>query len=376
MSAGLIHFNRRQNYVEFRQGTRFLVRAASTANVDIDNDLENGDSFGGITLSTNDIILVKDQTNPEENGIYEVQASGTALRHASYDDADELTHARAEVTEGTHARTEWFQQNELNSLLDAQTWSTDPVTFNWVVPGGVNFIDLDLLSGGGGGGRGANGNDGGDRTGGGGAGGAGSQRFPLNGVPVNPGETITIQPGRGGLTRGDGTDTVLTGSFGTIRIPGSERGANGGNTTIGAKAAGGNSYIGDVLIEFSGTTYGPSIGGDGGETQQQSPTGTGEAGDDSPSKNIFCDTPATGGSPGIGGGYVGSGGGGGGCGVGPGGDGGQGGRPIATAVPSTPGEDSPSDGGGGGGGGGGGEIGSQAGSEGGRGGDGRVILGY
>ena len=56
------------------------VRAASTANVNIANELEAGDALDGVTLAENDRVLLKDQTTASENGIYVVPASGAASR--------------------------------------------------------------------------------------------------------------------------------------------------------------------------------------------------------------------------------------------------------------------------------------------------------
>lgn len=381
MSAALVHFDKRQNTLLFKQSDRFVAIAASTANVDISTEIENGDSFGGITLSTNDIILLKDQTTTSENGLYEVQAVGAATRHASFDSAEELTYARVNITNGTHANTEWFQANELTNLASAQSWSTDPITYDFLVPGGITYIDLSAIAGGGGGGRGADGADGNDRTGGGGGGGAGAQRLDLNNVPVTPGETITIQPGVGGLSAQDGTNTVINGSFGTLTIPGAERGSNGLNSGTPSNAAGGDAYISgfDDLLEF-GSHNGPSVGGQGGEHQGQSPSGAGQDGSASPTRSAWCLTPASGGLRGsaIGGlGYAGSGGGGGACGMGPGGDGGDGGS-NSPLIFATAGDDAPLNnyGAGGGGGGGGSEIGSRPGGAGGRGADGAVFVSY
>ena len=50
------------------------VRAASSANGTLASDFANGDSVGGVTVSTGDRILIKNQTDPIENGIYIVTA--------------------------------------------------------------------------------------------------------------------------------------------------------------------------------------------------------------------------------------------------------------------------------------------------------------
>ena len=50
-------------------------KVATTANITIATALNNGDTLDGITLVTNDRVLVKDQSNAVENGIYVVGSS-------------------------------------------------------------------------------------------------------------------------------------------------------------------------------------------------------------------------------------------------------------------------------------------------------------
>ena len=49
--------------------------AATTANITISTALNNGDTLDGVSLSTNDRVLVKDQSTASENGIYVVGSS-------------------------------------------------------------------------------------------------------------------------------------------------------------------------------------------------------------------------------------------------------------------------------------------------------------
>jgi len=51
------------------------VVAATTANITIATALNNGDTLDGVTLSTNDRVLVKDQSTASQNGIYIVGSS-------------------------------------------------------------------------------------------------------------------------------------------------------------------------------------------------------------------------------------------------------------------------------------------------------------
>ena len=50
-------------------------KAATTGNITISTALNNGDTLDGVSLSTNDRVLVKDQSSASENGIYIVGSS-------------------------------------------------------------------------------------------------------------------------------------------------------------------------------------------------------------------------------------------------------------------------------------------------------------
>jgi len=51
------------------------VKVATTGNITISTALNNGDTLDGVTLSTNDRVLVKDQSTASQNGIYVVGSS-------------------------------------------------------------------------------------------------------------------------------------------------------------------------------------------------------------------------------------------------------------------------------------------------------------
>lgn len=100
------------------------ARVAIQGNISIATALENGDNAGGVTLATGDRVLVKDQTNPAENGIYVVQPSGQALRATDFDTATEVDSGDfIFVTSGTYANTGWVQ------TLKPATIGTDPLSF-------------------------------------------------------------------------------------------------------------------------------------------------------------------------------------------------------------------------------------------------------
>jgi len=108
-SSGTVHYPFMTTRLEsFAAAT---VRAASTANVAIASELENGDTVDGVTLATNDRVLLKNQTAGAENGIYVVVASGVASRALNADDVSELP-LFVSVTEGTVGEnTGWNMTN-------------------------------------------------------------------------------------------------------------------------------------------------------------------------------------------------------------------------------------------------------------------------
>ena len=81
--------------------TRIITRVATTANVNLSNALENGDTLDGISLATGNKVLVKNQTDATENGIYLVPASGAASRDPDFNIVDELAGQLVIIQEGT-----------------------------------------------------------------------------------------------------------------------------------------------------------------------------------------------------------------------------------------------------------------------------------
>lgn len=77
------------------------VRATTTTNGTLATAFANGQTIDGVTLATNDRILLKDQTTQTENGIYKVNASGAPTRATDADSTAELQAATVYVTTGT-----------------------------------------------------------------------------------------------------------------------------------------------------------------------------------------------------------------------------------------------------------------------------------
>jgi hypothetical protein len=102
------------------------AKAATTANVSLNNNLEAGDILDGVTLAHNDRVLVKNQDAPSENGIYIVQPNGAATRATDYDSTPEVDAGDFIFVEGgtVNAKTGWIQTNLVTTI------GTDAIAFS------------------------------------------------------------------------------------------------------------------------------------------------------------------------------------------------------------------------------------------------------
>lgn len=104
------------------------VRAATTAPINLANQLEAGDTLDtDVTLVAGDRVLVKNQSTASENGIYVVQASGAAVRATDFDSNAEVTPgAFTFVEEGTtNADSGWVltTNGTINVGVTGLTWA-------------------------------------------------------------------------------------------------------------------------------------------------------------------------------------------------------------------------------------------------------------
>ena len=67
------------------------VHLATTAAGTLASSFANGETIDGVALATGDRILIKDQTDASENGVYTVNASGAPTRAADFDADSEVT---------------------------------------------------------------------------------------------------------------------------------------------------------------------------------------------------------------------------------------------------------------------------------------------
>ena len=118
--------------------TRIITRAATTANIDLSADLQNGDTLDGITLATGNKVLVKDQTDATQNGIYDVVASGTATRNTDYDTVAELAGQLVIVQEGSSNADKIF----LCTTDNSGSIGSVNIVFTIVQPSNVGDVTL------------------------------------------------------------------------------------------------------------------------------------------------------------------------------------------------------------------------------------------
>ena len=116
--------------------TRIVAEVATTANVDLTADLQNGDTIDGVTLVTGDRVLVKDQTTGSQNGLYTVVASGTASRDTEYDTIAELSGQMVVVNQGTVNDNKIF----LCTTNNTATLDSDTITFSQITPANVGTV--------------------------------------------------------------------------------------------------------------------------------------------------------------------------------------------------------------------------------------------
>jgi len=81
--------------------TRIIAECASTANVNLSNGLEAGDTIDGVTLVAGDRVLIKDQSTATENGLYLAVSSGAASRDPEHDTIAELSGGMVVVNQGS-----------------------------------------------------------------------------------------------------------------------------------------------------------------------------------------------------------------------------------------------------------------------------------
>ena len=178
--------------------TRIIVRAASTGNISLSSDLQNGDTLDGVTLATNDKVLIKSQSDNTQNGIYKVVASGTASRDPDFDTVDELAGQMNIVKEGS-VNADSFHL----CTTDSGTIGAVAITFTQVTPSsGGTVTQVGIAQ-------------------------AGSE-FTISGSPITTSGNITLGIGTIANTKISGLGTASTKAVGTsadnvVQLDGSAR---------------------------------------------------------------------------------------------------------------------------------------------------------
>ncbi len=124
------------------------VRAATTGPITISTALNNADTLDGVTLATNDRVLVKDQASGSENGIYVVGA--VPARSTDADTSAEVTGGMTVwVNEGTsNADTQWTLTTndaivlDTTALVFAQTNALGQITAGNALTKTGNTLDV------------------------------------------------------------------------------------------------------------------------------------------------------------------------------------------------------------------------------------------
>tara|TARA_R100000231_G_scaffold134623_1_gene108355 strand:- start:553 stop:2172 length:1620 start_codon:yes stop_codon:yes gene_type:complete len=133
------------------------VVATTTANGTLSSAFANGQTIDGITLSTNDRILIKNQNTATENGIYKVNSSGAPTRVDDLDTGADAAGAFVFVEQGTvNAENGFVCTNNkgsavvgTNNLTFAQFSGAGQIIAGDGLDKSGNTLSLDLKSNGG-----------------------------------------------------------------------------------------------------------------------------------------------------------------------------------------------------------------------------------
>ena len=116
--------------------TRIIAEVATTANVNLSNGLEAGDTIDGVTLVAGDRVLVKDQSTATENGLYLAVSSGSASRDPEHDTIAELSGGMVVVNQGSTNDNKIFL---CTTDSDGSLGSTN-ITYTQVTPSNTGTV--------------------------------------------------------------------------------------------------------------------------------------------------------------------------------------------------------------------------------------------
>lgn len=111
------------------------IRVATTVAGTLSSSFANGSIVDGITLATDDRILIKNQASGVENGIYNVQPSGAPVRAQDFDNGAEVGSTLLVIDEGTtNSDTIWMCTNNFSNDIAG----VNSLTFLQVAGSGVD----------------------------------------------------------------------------------------------------------------------------------------------------------------------------------------------------------------------------------------------
>lgn len=131
--------------VDFNQdvnsGLKHIVRVATTGPGTLASSFQNGSTVDGITLATNDLILIKDQSAGSENGIYVVAVSGAPSRYSLYNTDAKIRPSSIQVKEGTSNGSKLFRCTNSTAI----TINTTSLDFVEVGGGGSPYFVVEIV---------------------------------------------------------------------------------------------------------------------------------------------------------------------------------------------------------------------------------------
>ncbi len=167
--------------------TRTIAECASTGNVSLSNGLEAGDSIDGVTLVAGDRVLLKDQTDATENGLYLAVSSGAASRDPEHDTIAELSGGMVVVNQGTANDNKIF----LCTTDNTGSIGSTNITYTVITPSNVGTVTSVGVAD------------------------AGSSEFTVANSPITSSGTITLAVNSIANTKISGLGTASTLNVGT-----------------------------------------------------------------------------------------------------------------------------------------------------------------
>jgi hypothetical protein len=167
--------------------TRIIAEVATTANVNLSNGLEAGDSIDGVTLVAGDRVLVKDQSTGSENGLYLAVSSGAASRDPEHDTIAELSGGLVVVNQGSTNDNKIF----LCTTDNTGSVGSTTITYTQVTPSNTGTVTSVGIADG------------------------GASEFTVGSTPVTSSGNITLTVNSIAHTKISGLGTAATQAVGT-----------------------------------------------------------------------------------------------------------------------------------------------------------------